>query len=281
MNIAQLLYWIAEREQIRIRRDGGAPRPWTSDAILAEWSFCQIRREDDRVTKWIATNWREPHADDPDLWFSMAVARLVNLPDALAEIGFPLPWIPERFLRVMADRESQGLCCYGPAYKIGTAGQRGSKPDYQAQKVFAPLWARRKRLRPVAGDSLLYFHARLTKCDGLGSFMAAQIAADMKYVEPLRSARDWMTFAASGPGSRRGLNRVLGRPTGAPWKEDEWRAAMRRLHEAATPELERMGIERLHAQDLQNCLCELDKFERVRLGQGKPKRKFVPARARP
>jgi hypothetical protein len=33
---------------------------------------------------------------------------------------------------------------------------------------------------------------------------------------------------------------------------------------------------RLCGQDLQNCLCEMDKFERVRLGEGKPKRRFVP-----
>jgi hypothetical protein len=277
MSTEKLLYWIAEREQIRIRRASGAPRPWTDDPILAEWSFCNVRREDDRVTRWIATNWRQPHADDPDLWLAMAVARQVNLPDTLAEIGFPLPWVPERFLRVMADRESRGLCCYGPAYKIGTAGLRGAKPDYQVQKVFAPLWARRARLRPVAGDSLLGFHARLAQCDGLGSFMAAQIVADMKYVAPLKNARDWMTFAASGPGSRRGLNRVLGRPTDAPWKEDAWRAAIHRLHEAVAPELERIGIDQLPAQDLQNCLCETDKYLRAQLGEGKPKRRYAGA----
>ena len=105
--------------------------------------------------------------------------------------------------------------------------------------------------------------------------MAAQVVADMKYVSPLRGARDWMTFAASGPGSMRGLNRVLGRPVDAPWQEDKWRASVRALQEAMTPALERIGVHGLHAQDLQNCLCEFDKYERVRLGEGKPKRKFV------
>jgi len=37
-----------------------------------------------------------------------------------------------------------------------------------------------------------------------------------------------------------------------------------------------LAAHRLCAQDLQSCLCELDKFERVRLGEGKPKRRFVP-----
>src|SRR5262245_44465925 len=108
---------------------------------------------------------------------------------------------------------------------------------------------------------------------GFGSFMAAQVVADMKYVEPLRSARDWWTFAAPGPGSERGLNRVLGRPVDAPWRDDDtWRTAFVRLHAAIAPELERNGIGRLCGQDLQNCLCEFHKYEKTRLGEGKTAR---------
>jgi hypothetical protein len=80
---------------------------------------------------------------------------------------------------------------------------------------------------------------------------------------------------ASGPGSRQGLNRVLGRPPKTPWTEGDWRAAFDRVRAVITPELDRIGIE-LHAQDLQNCLCEYAKYERVRLGEGKLKRKFRP-----
>src|SRR5262249_18779976 len=143
--------------------------------------------------------------------------------------------------------------------------------------VLDKLWARRKQLRPRKDDTLLGFYARLRDMDGFGSFMAAQVVADVKYVEPLRSARDWYTFAAPGPGSKRGLNRVLGRPTEATWRDDDaWRAALGKLHEAITPELERMGLGNLHAQDLQSCLCEFDKYERARLGEGTPKQRFVP-----
>jgi alpha-glutamyl/putrescinyl thymine pyrophosphorylase clade 1 len=86
-----------------------------------------------------------------------------------------------------------------------------------------------------------------------------------------------MTFAVPGPGSKRGLNRVLGRPKDASWRdEDTWRAAFRQLREQITPELERIGLGDLHASDLQNCLCEFDKHERVRLGEGKLKRRFIP-----
>src|SRR5438128_138100 len=113
---AQLLYFIAEREEIRRRREAGEPPPWTDDPVMREWRFCNVRREDDRVTRWIAANWRGPNADNPDLWFPMCVARFVNWPDTLAEIGFPVPWDAERFLEVMAARKARGEKCYGGAY---------------------------------------------------------------------------------------------------------------------------------------------------------------------
>jgi 5-hmdU DNA kinase, helical domain len=276
MDTTQLLYWVTEREAIRLRRAAGQPQPWTADEILRTWSFCNVRRECDRVTQWIARNWREPHSDDPDLFFAMAVARLVNWPDSLAALGYPVPWNREHFVATLQTRAAQGNKVWGDAYNISNSGKSLPKVEVVADRL-DPLWARRKPLRPRADDALLAFYARLRDMDGFGSFMAAQVVADVKQVPPLRSARDWWTFAAPGPGSKRGLNRVMGRPKDTPWRDDDvWRAAFARLHEAITPELERVGIGRLCGGDLQNCLCEFDKMERVRLGEGKPKRKFVP-----
>ena len=65
MDTAQLLHFIAEHEAIRRRRGAGESPPLTADLILAEWSFTNVRREDDRVTRWIAANRREPHAESP------------------------------------------------------------------------------------------------------------------------------------------------------------------------------------------------------------------------
>ena len=73
--------------------------------------------------------------------------------------------------------------------------------------------------------------------------MSGQVVADMKYVDPLWSAPDWVTFAVNGPGSRRGLNRVLGRPVDAPWTEKQWHTDLGKLYEAILPELDPMEPE--------------------------------------
>jgi hypothetical protein len=280
MDTSQLIYFVSEREAIRHRRAASEPPPWTADPILQTWSFTNVRREDDRTTRWITVNWREPYAEDPDLWFAMCLARFINLPDTLAELGYPVPYYREYFLTVMAARAARGDKVYGPAYTIHADNTSKGRctAEYQAAEVFNPLWRKREFLRPTQGETLARYLARLSECHGLrGGFMPAQIIADLKYVAPLSAASDWMTFAASGPGSRRGLNRVLGRPVDAPWSESGWRREFDHLRTAIMPDLERIGLGDLHAQDLQNTLCECDKYLRVKLGEGKPRRRFRPS----
>jgi DNA polymerase I len=48
--IDDLLYWIEERERIRVRKEAGAPEPYTDNEILRTGRFCNVRREDDRTT---------------------------------------------------------------------------------------------------------------------------------------------------------------------------------------------------------------------------------------
>jgi hypothetical protein len=274
------IYWIAEREAIRKRREAGDPAPWTSDPILRGYRFCNVRREHDAVTRHIAKKWREPNAADSNLWFAMTLARFINWPDTLDELGYPLSWDREHFKNVLWLRMGRGDQVFGPAYVIPNGGSSKPKIDYLADAILHRLWRMREHMPPRRGTTLAAYCARLMDFDGIGSFMAAQIVADLKYVEPLLSAPDWMSFAISGPGSRRGLNRIMARPVDAPWTEPAWRRAFGEFEVAIRPELQRVGLGDLHSQDLQNCLCEIDKYLRGTLGQRKPKRKFRPALGR-
>jgi hypothetical protein len=281
-DITRFVDFIVEREAIRKRKEAGKSWPYTDDPILREYRFCNIHREQDRTTKWIATNWRKPHADDPNLWFAMAVARFVNWPPTLTELGFPVPWQPDQFLDVMEKRKRRGQKLEGDAYMIRANPKAPGQPKaiYIATSVLTPLWKAHESLRPRKGDTLRDWHDHLSRHHGIGSgFMGGQIVADIKYVEPLRNAPDWWTWAVSGPGSHRGLNRLLGRPVDADWSEGHWRRELSYLHEDIAPELNDLGIGRLCAQGAQHLCCEWDKFERARLGQTHGLRRYAPPRA--
>ena len=178
MDISDLLYFIAEREGIRRRRILGHRPPWTSDPILRAWSFTNVRREDDRTTRWVTANWREPNRDGPDLFFAMAVAVFVNNIETLGEFGYPVPWDADRFLGVMKARAARGARLYGPAYMIRADKRYATTAAYQAAKVFGPLWRDREFIRPRLGDKLAGYCARLSERHGFGGgFMPGQIIA--------------------------------------------------------------------------------------------------------
>lgn len=275
--IRRLANWAIARHKIYMNRFiKKMPKPWTIDEILRKYSFCNVYRELDRVTIWIRQNWTVPNAGDPNAFFAMTLARLVNWPDTLEKLGYPTSWsnkVQSRFVTIM---NAPGKT-YSGAYIVSTNGHAMNKAEYLAQKVLAPLWEARRQLQPVRYETLQSYHTKLMKFDGLGSFIAAQVVADVKNDKKgvLAKASDFSTWAASGPGSRRGLNRVLGHPVDFKIRERDWLSA---LHDVREVFVEYWEAEFLQSQcpppdmqDLQNCLCEFDKYERTRLGEGRPR----------
>lgn len=267
MRTKELFAFMNERYKIYVKKKAGNAKPWTKDEILQRYRFCNVYREYDTQTRWLAKNWRK---SDPDFWFAALVFRFVNWDKTAEQLGYPVPWNPKKFTQVLEHRKAQGLKVYSGAYMISTHGVRQEKHLYLAESL-TKIWANRDKIRYKKGETLAAFHARLEGCFDVGSFIAAQVIADAKYVGAMSTAPDYHTFAASGPGSRRGLNRIYGRGVDAPWNELNWRAFLADLHKEIEPLILKAGMPKLHAQDLQNCLCEFDKYERTRLGEGRPR----------
>lgn len=273
MRTAELFKFIRERHAIWERRKEGLPKPWTKDPILRSYRFCNVYRDLDKETIWFAKNWGLPHQNCPDLWFASLVFRFINLGESAAAVGFPVPWKPEVFVKQLKKRQAAGLKTFSSAYMISTHGVREGKVTYLA-KSLSKIWRKRESLRMTSADTFDAFHGRLMNCFDVGSFMAGQVIADIKYAQPYLGVEDWHTFAASGPGSRRGLNRVYGMAHDLRQSEEAWRRAHAELKFEIDKKILKAGMPALHAQDLQNCLCEFDKYERVRLGEGRPKQRY-------
>lgn len=274
MRVDELFDFIKERHSIWNKKTMGLPKPWTDDPILQNYKFCNVYRELDTQTIWFAKNWRAPNENDPDLWFASLVFRLVNWHETAEEIRYPVPWNGIRFMNALKRRKDVGLKVYSGAYMISTHGIKMPK-DVYLMRSLSKIWDERKKIRPKHYEKLENFHSRLMSCFDVGSFLSGQVIADIKYAAPMIGVEDWHSFAASGPGSRRGLNRVMGWPKDAPWPgESDWKLKLNDLKKAIDPLVKERKLPAIHAQDLQNCLCEFDKYERVRLGEGRPKSKY-------
>ena len=268
--------YVNERHRIWLRRQTGKPKPWTADPILLDWRFCNVYRELDTVTMWIRKNWREPYADHPNLWFAMGVARQINWPPTLDAIGFPAEDIPgwsARAINLMHDMQARKEKVYTGAYMLRGDIQGGlrDKPTYTMEKVLRPLWEAApwresfSWLRRAWG-SMLPLH-------GWGGFLAYEVVTDLRHTRYLEGARDIHTWAFAGPGAVRGLNRLLLRPLNAPMATANALRIMRTLHDEQ--ELYRAReIPPLEMRDIEHSLCEFDKYERIRRGEGRPRARY-------
>lgn len=261
--------WIVDREDARIGKSLNLPKPWTKNRIIQQYKFCNVRREDDRVTLWIKENWRDKFEGHPNMWFAMCVARIFNWPETLDMLEFPeLPFedlIGHWRGQLKWARDKQKKKIFTGAYLVSTNGVSMDKVDYVLDIVLTPLW--KSGRAPVDLETLEEYHKYLTQFNGLGSFMAGQVIADLKYTPVLAHAPDWWDFAPLGPGSTRGLNRYFGRNTKASLKQSQGLKEMKLLQVQVE---NRLGL-KLDIHDVQNCCCEYDKYERVKLGEGKPR----------
>lgn len=278
---APLWTWVKEREAVRVRKDRGDPSPWTGDPIIGAYRFCNVRREDDRGTVWVRENIREPYAEHPLLWLMLCIARQINWPDTLAELISEGAWPsseafdPAKMTAVLNDRKARGEKVYTGAYMISAPSTKGAdKQAYIAETVVGALWKRRDRFANWDRATLQRTHELITYSNGWGPFMAYQAVVDMRFTSLLGGAADLDSWAAAGPGTIRGLNRLYGRPVDGALSQSQALREMRAIYRLSEAET---GVA-ADFSDVPNMLCETDKYLRVKLGEGKPRALYVEGR---
>ena len=282
-----LFYWVREREQIRVLKDSGRPSPWTEDPILNKYRFCCVRREDDRVTRWIRKNIRERFSGHPHLWFMLCAARVINWPDTLDELidgssflSGPGSWPdhpifdPAAMGEALQARADRGEKVWTGAYVITAPPKKGEKKArFVADVTLGKLWEKRGGVKAVLDrkPTMRAIHQALMMFDGWGPFMAYQAVVDMRFTPLLSGSSDISTWAAAGPGTIRGLNRVHGRATDFALPQDRALDEMRKIFWLVKPET---GVD-IDFSDVPNILCETDKYLRVEGGEGRPRSLYV------
>jgi putative DNA primase/helicase len=259
-------HWVAERFAILQRRNAGQPQPWTDDEILATHRFCNVRRQDDAGTLWVSWNISKAYAGNEYLWLMLCAARLVNWPPSIealmAETGaWPGPQFdPQVVAAVLQRRLGRGDKTFSTAYGRGTL----KSPKYIAEILGEQFrnHARMLTLLRQPGTRLATVHAELSQRKGWGGdgFLAYQVLVDLRFTPFLSDAPDRESWCAAGPGTLRGINRMLGRRIDYPLTQAEALDYIRNLY----AELRRdFGEINFDLSDVCNVLCETDKYLRA------------------
>jgi hypothetical protein len=291
----RLLYFVRERYQIYLKKKAGISRPWSDDEIFQTCYFTNVHREQDRVTIWCRENIREPLRDDPRVLFATLTFRWFNWPPTGDTLTLRCPWDDSRNLltnwdtmtavkRLEFERDNMRRQVFTGAFNISNSGSTKPKINRVCEDYIDPVWKDREQLISFFTDRRNWREDHLTLEEAFGAlsrypglkgsgFMAAQIIADLKHTKFLENASDRNSWCVLGPGSKRGLNRVMGRSVDAPIPKD-WRAEMLEVMEFINDRNKVGPIPFIGAQCAQNVLCELGKYERVLWGQGRSKRTY-------
>lgn len=261
MNYKELfVYFITEREDIRILKDAGFEKPWTDDSLLATTRFTNIDREKDKVTCWIREHIKFGIDFIPKIYLSRIFNRIESL--ELVDWSKPVVDICDYYIDMV---DSGRNLPQNNAYTITPVVHRNDGAS--KLKTYCELCKNRYEdmvaLNRIENCQDMY-DALLRLSDvGIGSFTAGQIIADVKNTKwsNLYTASDKREFVCHGPGSMRGLSYY----TGEKITPKNFLIEFRKAHEAVLTILHknnRHDILRqlVDAQNFQNCFCEFSKY---------------------
>jgi hypothetical protein len=257
---------------------------------MAGTRWCNVRRMDDKVSVWLMEHWYPTVMDGKttprQVVCAALAARMINRTDTLAHITGGKPyqgWDYERYLQRMYEVKASGEPVFTNAYIIN--GASGGPKIEQVLDAIQKCYDT-KPFHYMDVYSMQNTAKALHSLPGIGGFMAGQVVADLRWVVSAPAYwLDRMHWAPPGPGSSRGMKYLLGMSSAADMTgrgrdltEKQFLAKLPALINLARrhPKVGPVFRERkLEAHDIQNTLCELGKYIRVKNG-GHAKNSYPP-----
>lgn len=279
--IDRLLYFVRAREQAREQKElVGGPGPHSADPILARFRFCNINREHDAVTRWIAKNVRPKFVGQSRQFVvrHTIVCRVFNEPETLRRV-VPMTDIGDAF-SILREYQDGGARIMRGAYMVGAHGPRNK--GVRVLDYYERALREAEQVPWEHCDSLAGVAERLMRIEGFAEFMANQICTDLRYTAHWAKAEDWGTFVLCGPGTRRGLDRFdagRGKPPEKAFgnkPQPHYVERLQLIREELTP-LVSPTVAGYFADpnNLANTFCEFDKFERALWSEKSTLRKYI------
>lgn len=291
-----------KRHLIFLARSAGLPGPWTDDPTLQTVRFTNVFRELDRTTIWFRRNIRDHLRDDPWVvpatiifrWFNRIETGQVMAPilihrgarthdqlitalETAIRSAIPKgPWVTGSYMVCSGHNRGEdklsGMLRYCRQMLSWWEGMDGLEGGRLARDRW---WL---QTRPTLRQA----HEQLVKLEGLAGFTAYEVVSDLRWTAAVRPV-DRDLWAHAGPGATRGGSRVLHREPDRLRQEsahDQYtlrllmKDLLRRSRDASYWPQDHPDWPRWEMREVEHTLCEFDKYERVRRGQGRAKRTF-------
>lgn len=289
-------HWISERYQIHLKKEAGEPQPWTNDPILANYRFTNVRREQDRQTKYLIRNIIEnSRLRLEDKIINIIMFRYWNMWETMRDLGGP--WTIEQLNSdatvAEAEAKYRKFVDVNPKHGFFTRAFFTSGAKIQVRRAFGrdntvigcfdlARYAIKYNIpgRVLNAPDQKIATEIIKTMPGIANFLGYQIFVDLTYMPEFPFSEN--EFTVAGPGCKNGLRRLFMTTDGLNfeecvfWLRDNLPniAPQLRPMELMTdlPEEDRF----LSVMSLENCLCEFSKYHRAYFGQGRPKQKYRP-----
>jgi hypothetical protein len=276
-------HYVSERYKIHLMKDvEKKPFPWTKDMILSMYRFTNIRREQDKNSRYLI-DLMKTHGNrlTYNMLCNIMVFRLFNKIETYELLG---GWIDfenydEEKIRTLLASAPEGYHYFTNAYM--SSGMKAAFNRYMPEEKMSvmnipnvvykfgkDLYERLKKT-----NSPQEFIEVLKFLNGINNFLAYQIFVDCTYLPEFPWSEN--EFVLSGPGCSRGLNHLFKYRDGLTdeellfWLRDncpitpEWCME----HMTDLPEYDRV----MNVMSLENCMCELSKYMKVKTNSGRPR----------
>ena len=279
-------YYVAERYNMHLLKDiQGKQFPWTQDVILSMYRFTNVRREQDKNSRYLLNMMRE-HGNKLTLSMicNIILFRLFNKIETmeLLEGWVDFDWYDEDKIREQLSNTPEGYIYFTNAYLSSGMKKEFNKkyPDEKFRVMNIPNVVNGYSYEFYRGITEATSPQQVIDClkrvKGINDFLAYQLFVDLTYLDDFPWSEN--EFVISGVGCSLGLSYLFCYNGGLTdeellfWLRDncpitrEWCME----HMTDLPEEDRY----MNVMSLENCMCELGKYMKTKLGVGRPRSRY-------
>ena len=279
-------YYVAERYNMHLLKDvQGKQFPWTQDTILSMYRFTNIRREQDKNSKYLLKMMRE-HGNKLTL-NTLCNIMLFRLFNKIETYELLEGWVDFEHYNLSKIQEQLYIKADLPeGYRYFTNAYLSSGMKKEFNKYFPKQKVRVMNIPNTVAlfGAKVYEDVKQAKqpqevidafkqIKGISDFLAYQLFVDLTYLDDFPWSEN--EFVMSGPGCSLGLSYLFDDKGGLEdeellfWLRDncpitrDWCLE----HMMDLPEEDRY----MNVMSLENCMCELGKYMKTKLGVGRPR----------